>query len=102
MLPSRTEVWGLVINEALACGVPVVASNAAGAVADLMQDGVNGYVIPPRDPEALRDALARHFRLTAHDRDAMREAARRAIAPFTIARAADAFEDAVRAARARD
>lgn len=102
VLPSRTEVWGLVINEALACGVPVIASNAAGAVADLMHDGVNGYVVPPRDPEALRDALTRYFALTNDDREAMREAARRSIAPFTIARAADAFEDAVRAARSRD
>ena len=96
-LPSRQEVWGLVINESLACGTPVLTTGAVGASPDLLKDGVNGYVVPPRDPERLAGAMLRHF---ADDgaRRAMRVAARNSIAPFTIARAADAFERAVRVA----
>ncbi len=96
-LPSREEVWGLVINEALACGTPVLTTEAAGAAPDLIQPGVNGYAVPPANPEAIADALARHFSPGA-DRDAMSEAARRSIAPHTIKRAAGAFEEAVRLA----
>jgi glycosyltransferase involved in cell wall biosynthesis len=101
VLPSRSEVWGLVINEALACGVPVAASSAAGATADLVRDGVNGYVFPPRDPDAIAAALSRHFDLPPGERAAMRERARVSVAPFTIARTADAFVEAVRTARGR-
>jgi len=97
VLPSRSEVWGLVINEALACGVPVLATDACGASADLLTHGVNGYVVPSRDIVALAGAMQKHF---AHPERlaSMREAARASIAPFTIERTADAFVDAVRCA----
>ena len=94
VLPSRSEIWGLVINEALACGLPVIATDVCGATADLLQDGVNGYIVPARNPEALCEAIRRHFGAGV-DRDALCEAARRSIAPFTLARAADVFEAAV-------
>ena len=94
VLPSRREVWGLVVNEALAAGVPVLVTEVVGATPDLVRDGVNGFVVPPRDPEALCGALHRYFD-DATDREAMRLAARESIEPFSIARAADAFVDAV-------
>ena len=100
ILPSRREVWGLVINEAMACGVPVLTTEAVGAAPDMIQDGVNGYVVPPRDPRALRDALTRHFS-DQTDHAAMGEAARTAAAPFTFERMADAFEAAVACALER-
>ncbi len=50
VLPTKQEVWGLVINEAMACGVPVVASPWAGATRDLIEDGVTGYVVDPTTP----------------------------------------------------
>ncbi len=94
VLPSRSEIWGLVINEALAAGLPVVASDAAGASADLVRDGENGYVVPSRAPESLAKALGRYFSATT-DREAMRSAARESIRPFSIAAMAEAFEQAV-------
>lgn len=100
VLPSREEVWGLVINEALACGVPALTTNAVGAAPDLIRDGVNGYLVPPGDVTALSEALVRHFGPHT-DRAAMREAARRSIEPFTIERAADAFVAAVGCALSR-
>jgi glycosyltransferase involved in cell wall biosynthesis len=65
VLPSITtsafkEPWGLAVNEAFNQGVPVIATNAVGAAAGgLVQDGVNGFVVPERDSTALNQALQR-------------------------------------------
>jgi len=59
VLPSRDEVWGLVINEALEHGLPVIATQAVGAVDDLVLSGVNGYVTKTGDVGELREAMAR-------------------------------------------
>jgi len=96
--PSHSEVWGLVINEALACGVPVIATEVCGAVADLLRHGENGFIIPVKSPRAISDALAQFFELPPAEQQAMRAAARAAVAPYTIQRAADAFVSAVRCA----
>jgi glycosyltransferase involved in cell wall biosynthesis len=58
LLPSRVEAWGLVVNEALALGVPVLVSDRAGCVPELVADGVRGRVLPPDDVAAWADALA--------------------------------------------
>jgi glycosyltransferase involved in cell wall biosynthesis len=47
VFPTYTDTWGLVVNEAMACGLPIIASSAAGCVADLVIDGWNGRVIKP-------------------------------------------------------
>jgi glycosyltransferase involved in cell wall biosynthesis len=65
VLPSITttigkETWGLVVNEAMNQGCPVVATDAVGAAAGgLVHDNINGLVIPERDPGALTAALQR-------------------------------------------
>jgi glycosyltransferase involved in cell wall biosynthesis len=57
-LPEGKELWGLVINEAFNQGVPVITTEAVGAAAGgLVQEGVNGFVIPERDTTALARAL---------------------------------------------
>ncbi|QKS01067.1 glycosyltransferase family 1 protein [Sphingomonas sp. CL5.1] len=56
--PSVTETFGNVTTEAMASAVPVVAARATGAV-DLVEDGVNGFLVPPRDVSAYADAIAR-------------------------------------------
>lgn len=50
--PSLTESFGLTAAEALSCGIPVVASSAGG-LPELVEDGVCGYLVPPRDSDAL-------------------------------------------------
>lgn len=56
--PSVTETFGNVTLEAMAAGVPVVAARATGAV-DLIDDGVTGFLVPPRDCTAYADAIGR-------------------------------------------
>jgi glycosyltransferase involved in cell wall biosynthesis len=56
--PSRREGYGVVAREALAYGRPVVAT-AVGGLADAVEDGITGLLVPPRDPAALRAAIER-------------------------------------------
>ncbi len=61
-IPTRTfrEPWGLVVNEAMNRGLPVIASDAVGAAAGgLVRDGRNGVIVPAGDPIALAAALRR-------------------------------------------
>jgi glycosyltransferase involved in cell wall biosynthesis len=53
VLPSLSEPWGLVINEAMASELPVLASSRCGATGDLVFPGVNGYVFDPGDQAGL-------------------------------------------------
>jgi len=57
ILPTHSDTWGLVVNEAMACGLPVVVTSVAGCAIDLVNDGWNGYIVPLRDPEELRAAM---------------------------------------------
>jgi glycosyltransferase involved in cell wall biosynthesis len=59
-IPTGKETWGLVVNEAMNQGVPVIATEAVGAAAGgLVQSGVNGFVVPERDSVALAQAMER-------------------------------------------
>ena len=59
VLPSQHEPWGLIVNEAMNAGRPVIVSNNVGCQVDLVTDGVEGCVYPVRDVAALADALQR-------------------------------------------
>ena len=58
VLPSENEPWGLAVNEAMCAGLPIVASDAVGCVADLVREGVNGAITPAGNVKALAAALA--------------------------------------------
>jgi glycosyltransferase involved in cell wall biosynthesis len=55
VLPSRSEPWGMVLNEAATAGLPLVATDGVGAARDLI-DG-NGFVVPVDDEDALAEAM---------------------------------------------
>jgi glycosyltransferase involved in cell wall biosynthesis len=57
ILPTHSDPWGLVVNEAMACGLPIIVSSVAGCSADLVKDGWNGYVVPPGDSDKLSAAI---------------------------------------------
>ncbi len=59
IFPTHSDPWGLVVNEAMSCGLPVVVTGVAGCVADLVQDGWNGFVVAPKDRAALASAMTR-------------------------------------------
>jgi len=57
VMPSRLELWGLVVNEAMASGLPVISTTCSGATTDLVEDGVTGYSFAAGDEVALATLL---------------------------------------------
>jgi glycosyltransferase involved in cell wall biosynthesis len=58
VLPSRSESWGLVVNEAMACGLPALVSDAVGCAPDLVVEGETGWTFPAGEVDALAERLA--------------------------------------------
>src|SRR5712675_425604 len=58
IFPTHSDTWGLVVNEAMSCSLPVVATSVAGCTPDLVQDRCNGFVISPGDPMQLAAAMS--------------------------------------------
>lgn len=88
---STTEQWGLVVNEAMASGLPVLVSETCGCVRDLIQPGENGFMFDPGNVDELADRLS-WFTAHAHELPAMGESSRRIISAWTP----EAFADSVR------
>ena len=53
VLPTYADTWGLVVNEAMACGLPVILSRTAGCAAELVVEKWNGWLVSPRDASSL-------------------------------------------------
>ncbi len=58
VLPTYTDTWGLVINEAMACGLPVITTDVAGCARDLIIEGWNGRIVPVKDATSLSCAMS--------------------------------------------
>ena len=80
IFPSLGDPWGLVVNEALACGVPVVCSSLAGCADELVRPGENGWIVDPTRPGDLERTLFEA--LTSHSLDRLATGAREAAARF--------------------
>jgi glycosyltransferase involved in cell wall biosynthesis len=100
VLPSITtaldrEPWGVVVNEAMHAGLPVIASTAVGAAAGgLVRDGINGHVVPEGDRASLAAAL-QHVLSQPSYASALGRRAQADVQLFTYDRMATAFESAV-------
>jgi len=94
VLPSIEEGFGVVIAEAMACGVPVIATPNTAAP-DLIRDGVDGFIVPIRDVGALTDRLLA-LRNQPDLRQEMGMAARERIRAFSWQHQADVYTDLFR------
>jgi glycosyltransferase involved in cell wall biosynthesis len=57
VFPTHSDPWGLVVNEAMACGLPVIATDVAGCVPDLVVNEVNGFIVRPGNVAELVRAM---------------------------------------------
>jgi glycosyltransferase involved in cell wall biosynthesis len=57
--PMTAEIWGIVLNEAMSLGKPVIATDAVGAAYDLIEEGINGFIIKERDVPSLYRAISK-------------------------------------------
>ncbi len=81
VLPTREDIWGLVINEAMSFGLPLITTDRCAAGLELVENGVNGYIVPVGDVDALAETMAGTLKA---DLAAMGAASLRKIRPYTI------------------
>jgi glycosyltransferase involved in cell wall biosynthesis len=98
VFPTHSDPWGLVVNEAMACGLPVIATTVAGCTLDLVQDGWNGFVVPPGDVRQLALAMAA-LAEDSEQRIKMGRRSRERIAAYSPAAWAHGMLEAVHASR---
>jgi glycosyltransferase involved in cell wall biosynthesis len=95
------ETWGLVVNEAMACGIPAIVSDAAGCCPDLVVDGSTGYRYPMGDIDALCRMLLAVERTLDANPHAFGKPVAEKIADYTCQRATAGLLDAVDVVTAR-
>ncbi|NTU67266.1 MAG: glycosyltransferase family 4 protein [Chlorobiaceae bacterium] len=86
VLPSLRETWGLVVNEAMAAGLPVLVSNRCGCAETLVHDGENGFVFDPERIESISESLLKFFALDRAKRSVMAERSRAIVADWGLER----------------
>jgi glycosyltransferase involved in cell wall biosynthesis len=91
VVPSLFEPWGLVVHEGLAYGLPVIATDQVAAADDLIDSGVNGYVVPAGSDEALASAMRSVAEWSPSHRREAATRTRETLPMYGIDRAADAF-----------
>ena len=94
ILPSQKDTWGLVINEAIACKIPVIVSNACGCADDLIEDGTSGWVFRSADSGSLLTCMKKSDIQTPAERVKMISASQKLLSKFGLQNFADALVDA--------
>ncbi len=97
VFPSRHDGWGVVINEACAARLPVIATRQTGAAVDLVEDGVSGFLVERDDVDGVLNGM-RYFLDHPGDRRSFGERSRQLVEKFSPSEGASRFEDAIRAA----
>lgn len=94
VFPTLGDPFGMVVPEAMACGLPVIATTASGEIRDRVTDGSTGFIVAPADSEA----LSKRMLVLTEDgerRNAMADASRRRVEGQTPDTWAQAFETAI-------
>jgi glycosyltransferase involved in cell wall biosynthesis len=94
---STTEQWGLVVNEAMAAGLPVLVSERCGCAPDLVVPGSNGLVFDPYDVNSIANAMV-EIANGSYDLRAMGRSSQEIVAQWSLARFAEGLNGAVEAA----
>jgi len=94
VLPSRQDIWGLVLNEAMACGLPVITTKKVGASVDLVREGINGWIVAEENPAELYEAIKKIV-VNSSLRQKMGQESSRIIQRFDIDSAVNGFLSAV-------
>jgi glycosyltransferase involved in cell wall biosynthesis len=95
---STTEQWGLVVNEAMASGLPVLVSNRCGCAPDLVKEGINGFTFDPCNIEQLARLMRCVAEMEPGRRVEMGARSRQLIAPWGTERFAHGLQQAVQTA----
>ncbi len=93
VLPSKQELFGAVVNEALLAGLPVVCSSLAGA-ADLIREGVNGFIFDPYDINQLANLIVKSLKTWPPSNKEKR--IRPSIMPISFHKGVKGFVDAIK------
>jgi glycosyltransferase involved in cell wall biosynthesis len=101
ILPSRSDQWGLVVNEAMAAGLPVLVSTHCGCAPDLVREGENGFTFDPENVEALAEKLTQMAGLDQGRRAAMGRRSREMIKAYSPEAFAQGLEAAIACALAQ-
>jgi glycosyltransferase involved in cell wall biosynthesis len=100
VLPSiYGETWGNVVNEAMACRLPVIVSRECGCAQTLVQDGSNGWQFDPRDPGQLAQLLGRFMSMPEKERKLIGERSFEIIANWGLERFCDGVWQALQFCR---
>lgn len=98
VIPSTSDQWGLVVNEAMAAGLPVLVSSRCGCAPDLVQEGRNGFSFNPEDTEELCALMERLHSTNPGDRREMGRRSQEVVARFSPAAFASGLNAAVECA----
>jgi glycosyltransferase involved in cell wall biosynthesis len=96
IVPSLRDPWGLVINEAMATGLPVLVSRGCGAAKTLVQEGENGWTFAPEDSNSLTELMLRTTLLTPAIRKAMGQKSKEIISLWSLDRYSEGVFEAVK------
>ncbi len=82
VLPSKRETWGIVVNEAMCFGLPVITSDQVGASPDLIQEGVNGFIFPSGNSDKLANSIEKIMNMPKEERLLFRQRSKEIIADW--------------------
>jgi glycosyltransferase involved in cell wall biosynthesis len=90
-VPSRYDGWGLVVPEGLAAGLPVIATDRMGAALEFLRTGLNGWLIPAANEDAVLGALREAALLSDSELDQLGRQARDSVSEHTLVHGAQRF-----------
>ena len=89
-MPTREDIWGLVINEAMSYGLPIVSTDRCVAAMELVENNVNGLIVPADDADALAKGI---MHVLSADLREMGQQSMKKISGYTIEKMVEAHMD---------